>query len=254
MIPFYVSALVGALALLIIAIAYAVWRSQQPSARVISVSARGEARPKPNVATVALGLQTTAKTLQNVEDARARNAETVRNVAQQVTALDDDAKLKTLDFRVTPVRDNKSNKIAEFRIKNEFQVKTRKLDRVAAIVDAALRTGAAGVDGIGVEGIDYALDSRAYNAAEADAQRSAMQQAWRKAQIIASESKGRVGRVVRVAQSDAGTGLRAFRMASTPQRAMLSAASEGGEMLDTPIEAPESIEINRQVEVEFELA
>ena len=241
-------AVVGAaalLALLILLVVFAVKEWRKPSQRTVVVSARGEIKAEPNVAEIALAMQTSAKTAEEIETARQKNAEVVRDVLEKIKALDPESKTETVGFRVAPRRDyTRRDKILDYALTNALRVRTRRLDQVSSIVDAALAAGVNDVDDIA-----YTIDSKARREAEQRAQQEALRVAREKAQTIAASSNARLGRVIEVLQEDGGGNryqqrARAMSMAPT---ATTSAA------VQTPISAPESIDFERNVQIKYEL-
>lgn len=238
------AAVLVALFLLVIAVAVKEWR--KPSQRTVVVSARGETKAEPNVAEIGLAMQTSAKTVEEIEAARKKNAQVVQDVLQSVKALDPESKTETIGFRVAPRRDYmKGNKIIDYALTNAVRVRTRRLDQVSPIVDAALAAGVNAVDDI-----DYTIDRKGRRDAEQRAQSEALRVAREKAQTIAASSNARLGRVLEVVQEDGGGGVRYQHRA----RSMAMAPTASAEAVAaTPISAPESIDFERNVQIKYEL-
>jgi uncharacterized protein len=210
-------------------------RAQEDPRSTISVVGEGRVVAQPDVANLALGVESTAPTLaQAQEDAAARMQAVVDALLAQGVARDD---VRTSRLSVGPVYDNRdASQIRGYRAANAVQAKLRDLGRVGAVVDAATAAGANRVDGIG-----FAIDdpTRAKDQARAEA----MANARAKADQLAALAGVRVVGVKAIVESDPVA--RPVPMAR--EAAAMPAAASAPQ---TPVE-PGTQEIRTQVSVVY---
>ncbi len=244
-------AVVGALvllSLLILFVIFAIKAWQKPSGRFLTVSASGQSKAQPNLAIISLSQQTTAKNQEEIGAARQKNAKVVKAILDAVKKVDGEGKVETTAFRVSPNIDYSAEgkgKILDYALDNSFEIKTKQVEKVSSIIDAAL---AAGVNNVG--NIFYTVDKQGKKKAEEEAQGNALKVARYKAESIAKESGTRLGKVLEIAQEDGQNQSFAPRARTM---AVMASAPSAKESIQTPVNAPESIEFDRNVEIKYEL-
>ena len=116
----------------------------------VEVTGNGEARANPDQATLDIAVETHAAT---ATDAAAANATLSQKVADALKAkLGDTGKIQTGSYNLMPdYRQRQGESTAEivgYRAANSVTVETRALDRVGALIDAAISAGANRVDSV----------------------------------------------------------------------------------------------------------
>lgn len=202
--------------------------------RTISVTGTGVAVAAPDLATVRLAAGAEAA---DVSGALAGLAEVVAAVGAAIRAASvADRDIRTSALSVYPSYDTDGRSVVGFRAQHQVSVTVRNLDDLGAVVSAAVEAGQdrVTIDSVGLGIADtMALESRAREAAVADARRKATE--------LATQADAGLGPIVAMAESTAaGVQPRAFKLA---------AADVGG----MPIEAGEE-SVSVSVEVTFALA
>jgi uncharacterized protein YggE len=161
----------------------------------IAVTGSGRVTRPPDTALVDVGVEARAAQL---ADATAEVDRRMRLVLERVKALGD-LDVRTTAYDIEPVVDQRqpgeaSARIVGYRVTNAVQVRTRRVDGVGRIVDAAVTAGANLV-----RNIHFAID--APERAEAEARTLAMQDAAGKARQVAAAAGVRLGRLLAVTES-----------------------------------------------------
>jgi uncharacterized protein YggE len=165
--------------------------------RGIAVSGTGRVASRPDTAVIEVGGEARAARL---ADATAEVDRTMRAVLVAVKALGvRDADVRTTSYAVEPVAEprqagDSSARIIGYRVTNIVQVRTRDVDGVGGLVDAAVRAGANVV-----RGVHFTIDDR--SRVEAQARVLAMQDAAAKARELAAAADVRLGRLLAVTES-----------------------------------------------------
>ena len=165
--------------------------------RGIAVTGTGRVVSRPDTAVVEVGAEARAARL---ADATADVDRTMRAVLAAVKALGvRDADVRTTSYAVDPVAEPRqpgetSARIVGYRVSSVVQVRTRDVDGVGRVVDAAVRTGANVV-----RNVHFTIDDS--SRAEADARALAMQDAATKAREVAAAAGVRLGRLLAVTES-----------------------------------------------------
>ncbi|HKF85381.1 MAG TPA: SIMPL domain-containing protein [Candidatus Limnocylindrales bacterium] len=173
-------------------------------------------------------------------EARGVAAEAVSAVlaalAQAGVAADD---LRTAGLDVQPTWDHDGNRPVRtgFTVANRIAVAVRDLERVGTVVDAALRSGANGLDGLRFELADPVADMT-------EARRLAVFDARQRATTIAEAAGRSLGPLVAIAEGGAPVPL------ARREARLMSMAADAP---PTPV-IPGSVEISVTVTAEWELA
>lgn len=202
----------------------------------LDVSADGQVRQAPDIATVSAGVVTQAS---NAASAMAENA---KRMAATVAALKRagvaDKDIRTASLSLQPqyrYADNQPPAITGYQASNQLTVTFRDIARTGAILDALV---AAGVNQIG--GPDFALEHP--DAALDEARVQAVQKARAKAEVYAKAAGLSIKRIVAIGESGG--------YAPQPPRPMMMAMARAKEATDLQ---PGEEKIGVTVNVTFEL-
>ena len=120
-----------------------------PTPPHITVDAEGKVTAIPDMATLAVEVETQAPTAAAAAHGNARQTDGVVNALKKVLGAED--KLRTLGYRLTPVRSYKDKtspgEIKAYRAVNRLEVKIMDTARLGPVLDNALTTGASQVSG-----------------------------------------------------------------------------------------------------------
>lgn len=173
--------------------------TQQPN--TLTAVGDAEARARPDLAVVRLGVQTEATT---AAEAREENAAIVTRVINALRALNiPERQIETATFQIYPIRrfedeDQRGEPpIVGYRVVNTVSVRTENLNLVPRIIDAAVGAGANTV-----ESVDFRL--RDEDAARQNALRQAVDNATENARTMAQALGVRLVRVHQVQQGGVG--------------------------------------------------
>jgi uncharacterized protein YggE len=161
--------------------------------RTISVSGTGSVRVKPDLATATLGTSKSSAKLPEAKSAADASIAQIKAALKRVGVADDD--IQTVQFQIYRVQANPQAGIREssWKVVHMLNVRTKKPDSIAGIVDAAVAAGATDVQNIG-----FSVDSLATHRVKA--RELAIKAAQEKAQQLASLLKIQVGEVVSVTE------------------------------------------------------
>ena len=165
--------------------------------RGIATTGTGRVAVRPDTAVVDVGVEARAAQL---ADATAEVNRRMRDVLARVKALGvRDADVRTTVYVVDPIAEPRqpgdaSARIVGYRVSNMAQVRTRDVDGLGRIVDAAV-TGGANVVG----NVQFTLDDP--SRPEAEARGLAMQEAAGRARQIAAAAGVKLGRLLAVTES-----------------------------------------------------
>ena len=163
----------------------------------IAVTGTGRVASRPDTVAVELGAEARAARL---ADATAEVARTMGAVVAALKALGvPDADVRTTSYAVDPVAEPRQPgdpgvRIAGYRASNLVQVRSRDVEGVGRLVDAAVRAGANVV-----REVRFTVDDG--SGAEAQARALAMQDAAAKARAVAAAAGVRLGRLLAVTES-----------------------------------------------------
>ena len=161
-------------------------------APTITATGHGEARITPDRATVSIGVQTKAAT---AAQASAENARKQRAVIDALKSLGiTDQEISTVEYSVYPesaptTTDERTPRILGYTVSNSVRVDVQHVDRLGAIIDAALGHGANAINSV-----DFSSSN------EDEARRAALalavQHARGDAEAMARGAGGRLGELV----------------------------------------------------------
>lgn len=164
-------------------------RRAGPASEIIT-SGRGEAKVTPDRATVLVGVETRAATAAQASAENARKQQAVIDALQALGIARD--RISTMSYTVTPEQRFLPNqgdtvpRIIGYRVTNTVRVEVHQLDRVGAVLDAAIAHGA------------NAINSLDFWAADQDSARhvalaQAVARARADAEVMARAAGGRLG-------------------------------------------------------------
>lgn len=172
--------------------------------RSITVNGTGTVSAAPDVAEINIGVVTQAQTAAEALSANTENMATIQNVLKEkgVEARD----IQTTDVNVQPQYSQRNPpkpgqaaedfvpRIIAYRVTNSVQITSRNINQLGAVLDAVVQAGANQINGISfrVDKPDELMDR---------AREKAMADARRKADILASSEKLKVGAPVTINES-----------------------------------------------------
>lgn len=212
---------------------------------LLTVSADGQSRRTPDIATFSAGVTTQGKTAS--EALAANSAAMTEVIASLKRAGIQPRDIQTSNLSVSPVYADQNAQpairprkpigpeIIGYQVNNQVSVRQRKLDQYGAVIDALVSAGANQVNGpsFGVDQPDAATD---------EARIDAMKAARARADLYARAAGLRVVRIVSIAEGGGG---------GYPQP-MLFARAKAMDVA-APVEAGE-VNLGAHVTVQFELA
>ncbi|MCC7230376.1 MAG: SIMPL domain-containing protein [Fimbriimonadaceae bacterium] len=165
--------------------------------RTISVSGSGSVRVKPDIATANVGASKTAIKLPEAKaDCDAAIAK-VRGALKKAGVSDDE--IQTVQYQIYRVNANPQAGIpqSQWKVIHTMQIRTKKPDTIAGLVDIAVAAGATDVSSI-----NFSVDSLAKHRTKA--RELAMAAAVDKAKQLAELSHVQLGRVISVTEQGDG--------------------------------------------------
>ncbi len=168
------------------------------------------------------------------EDARQQAAATMTSVMATLKKLVADDAIKTSIFSIQPEMEYQNNtpRVKDYLARNQIEIRVDDLDRLAAVLDASVSSGATSVAGL-------RFDVKKRAEIERDALRLAVGDATERAQAMASGAGRSLGPLVRIQEQ---------RVSAAPmmQRMMLESTAGGRGATATPV-TPGEIEIRAEV-------
>jgi uncharacterized protein YggE len=186
----------------------------------------GRTMVEPDIATVRLGVTIVRPT---ATEAREAAATTMSAVLEAVAASGVERRdVRTTLVGLNPVTDYSSERgprVTGYQVANTVEITVRDLASAGELIDAGLRAGASSLDGL-----EFRLDDP--STAEDAARRAAVDDARRRAAVLAEAAGVSVGRVVGIVE---GGGRPPLPFAAGGTSGML--AMKSAEAADTPVEA-----------------
>lgn len=163
--------------------------------RTITVVGEGKIKIKPDIARAQIGVEVMKDSVKEASDANKKALEAVL-AALKAQGIDE-KDIQTSGFSIFaerygpegPLPENQTN----YRVSNNVSVVIRELDKVGAILDAAIEAGANNI-----YGVEFGLDNT--DAVESEARKSAVADARAKAEELAELTGVQVGGVVSVSE------------------------------------------------------
>lgn len=165
--------------------------TQQPHARIITVSGEGELTVKPDIAVVNLSVVEQGKTVGDVTKKGNEKMNSVVSFLKGLGIAEED--LKTTNYWLNPdyryPKDGGKPQIVGYTLNQNVRVKVRDLTKVEAVIDGAVK---AGINQTGQLAFEIDDDSEA----RAEAREEAFKDAREKAEVMAAAAGVKLGRVV----------------------------------------------------------
>lgn len=167
----------------------------------VTVTGHGETSAAPDVARISLGVETQAAEASAALDANNKAMQQlISTLTQQGVA---EKNIQTSSFDISPVyrhddpQRNGAPQVSGYRVSNQVQVKVTNLDSLGKLLDQVVRVGANRIHGIqfDVENADELTDK---------AREKAIENARRKAELLASAAGAKVGRPLQIQESSGG--------------------------------------------------
>ncbi len=187
----------------------------------ITVSATGTVDATPDLARIQTGVITEAET---AAQALSGNSQAM---AKLIGGLKESAiepkDIQTSSFRVEPrytnPRDGQAPEINGYRVVNEVQVVVRDITKLGAILDALVKLGANQMNGL-------SFDVSKAETLKDDARKQAIENALRRAKLLAAAAGAEVGDVIAISEDVSHGGPRPYAMARAAKADMVPI--EGG--------------------------
>ena len=198
--------------------------AQETTTRSVTVSGEGSASAAPDVATLRFSSVSRGETAAAAMEANAERATRMRDALRRAGVEPRDMQSTGLSLspyyaqgeRGRPAREQ----VAGYEARNALMVRLREVGEVGAVIDAAVRAGANGLDSLQ---FGFADEASLREAARVDAVRDAEAAAG----LLADAAGARLGRVLVIEEGGGGMG-------PQPRMVMMDARAES-----TPIEAGE---------------
>lgn len=169
--------------------------------RTITVVGEGKVTIKPDIARANIGVEVMRKSVKEASDVNKAALESVLEALKQNGIAEKD--IQTSGFSIYAERFGPEGPLPEdqtnYRVSNNVSVVIRDLEKVGAILDAAIEAGANNI-----YGIEFGLDNT--EAAQAEARKEAVTNARAKAEELAELNGVTVGMVVSVSEVIGGNG------------------------------------------------
>lgn len=163
-----------------------------PGMRQITVVGSGEARVAPDMATVQIGVETTAPTTQEALAQNTAQAQAIIDQVRQLGVAERD--VQTSGFNIYPTYDNEGRQVTGYTVSNMVSVTIRDLAQAGALLDQVVQAGANRVYGVGFGVSDQA-------AVMAQARAAAMADAKARADQLAGAGSASVGQVLVITEN-----------------------------------------------------
>ena len=199
----------------------------------LSVSGEGVVSVKPDVAIVQLGVDITNPSVGEAQGIATQQMDAVLKKLKSLGIADKD--IRTIQYSVQPQIDYQKNVLTGYRVVNVVKVTVRQIDKLGAVLDQAVGSGATKV-----QGISFTIDDP--SKLQAEARDKAIQDAKAKAEQMAKAAGVKLGKVTALSESG-GTVSPRYEMAMAP-------AAKGA--ADVPISVGES-EIQVTVQMVFDI-
>ncbi|MEW6447083.1 MAG: SIMPL domain-containing protein [Bacillota bacterium] len=200
----------------------------------VTVIGQGEVKVSPDSARVNIGVTTQAKSAKEAQSQNNRKANAVIAAIKDQGVPKED--IQTVEYGIWPQHDEKGRSITGYQVNHTLSVRVSGMEKVGAVIDAAVAAGANQSHGISFEREDRAtLEREALKRAVADARE--------RADAIAAAAGKKVIRVVSIKAGGAGD----FPPVPVYGKRALEAGGAG-----VPVE-PGQLTVTASVEVVFEI-
>ncbi len=202
----------------------------KPTQRTVTVSASGEVSATPDIARVSSGVTTEAD---SARQALSANSEAMKALIAGLKSAGIEAKdIQTSSFLVEPrytnPREGEPAVINGYRVVNQVEIVSRKIDKLGEVLDQMVALGANQMNGLNFE------VSQAETLKD-EARKTAMANALRRAKLLAAAGGAEVGDVLSISE-DAGGAPQPFqhKMARTAMAESVP-VEQGSQMLEARV-------------------
>jgi len=198
--------------------------------RTITVSASGQVAATPDVARVSSGVTSEAETARKALSA---NSEAMKGLIAGLKSAGIDAKdIKTSSFHIEPrytnPREGEVAVINGYRVVNQVEIVSRKIENLGDVLDQMVTLGANQMNGLNFE------VSQAETLKD-DARKAAMANALRRAQLLATAGDAEVGEVISISEEVSGMPMpHQYKMARASMAESVP-VEQGTEMLEARV-------------------
>lgn len=205
-----------------------------PGMRQVTAIGSGEARVAPDMATVQIGVETTAPTTQEALAQNSAQAQAIIDQVKQLGVADKD--IQTSGFNIYATYSDDGRTVTGYTVSNTVSVTIRDLAQAGDLLDQVVQAGANRVYGVSFGVSDP-------KAAQAQARDAALADARARAEQLAQGAGAQIGVVLVISENIGAPPV-------MPMPAMASDMAEGGARV--PVQAGEQV-ISAQVQVTYEL-
>jgi uncharacterized protein len=196
----------------------------------ITVSATGTVDATPDLARIQTGVITEADT---AAQALSGNSQAMAKLIGGLKESAIEAKdIQTSSFRVEPrytnPRDGQAPEINGYRVVNEVQVVVRDIPKLGTILDALVKLGANQMNGL-------SFDVSKAETLKDDARKQAIENALRRAKLLATAAGAEVGDVIAISEEVFHGGPRPYAMARAANKADMVPIEGGSETLEARV-------------------
>lgn len=186
--------------------------------RSITLQGEGQASAAPDLAVVSGGTQVQARTAKEAMDGNSRAMRQVQQALKEAGIEDRD--VTTSALTLTPTIEYQPNtnrpRVVGYRAGHQLQVRVRDLAKLGDVLDKMVSAGANQVDGLQLTVADW---SKKVDEARA----AAIEDAKRKAEILARAAGARIGRVITIVEQGASVPQPVMRRMAAPMAASADA-------------------------------
>ncbi|HMQ32958.1 MAG TPA: SIMPL domain-containing protein [Chloroflexaceae bacterium] len=206
-----------------------------PGMRQVTVVGTGEARVAPDMATVQIGVETTAPT---TGEALAQNTAQAQAIIERIRQLGvAERDVQTSGFNIHATYDNEGRNVTGYTVSNTVSVTIRDLAQAGELLDQVVEAGANRV-----YGVSFGLSDP--KAAQAQARDAAVADARARADQLAQAGGAGVGMVLVISENIGG--------AQPGPMPMMDARAEAAAGAPVPVQAGEQV-VTAQVQITYEL-
>jgi uncharacterized protein YggE len=208
----------------------------------LTVSGDGEARVRPDEATVRLGVLAQGKTARDAQEQVSRTANAILDAVRKLGVPAEQIQTQDLNlnpmYAQNPQGEQREPQIVGYQANNVVAIRLTKLEQAGPVIDAGLAAGANRLDGV-----EFGL--RDDRAARGEALTAAVGEAQGKAQALAKALNVRLVRILEVAEG----GVQVMPQPLFKGRMAMEAMA----VSDTPVSAGQ-VGVNASVTVRWEIA
>ncbi len=207
-----------------------------PGMRQVTVIGSGEARVAPDMATVQIGVETTAPTTQAALAENTTQAQAIIDQVKQLGVAEKD--VQTSGFNIFPTYGEDGRTVTGYTVSNTVLVTIRDLAQAGALLDQVVSAGANRV-----YGVNFGISDP--KAAQAQARDAAVADARARADQLAQSAGASIGAVLVISENIGGA-------MPVPMPAMMADRAEAVGGAPVPVQAGEQV-VGAQVQITYEL-